>query len=128
VRLRHVVEARHESFRDERFVALARDAGVAICYDDSKAFPAIPDPTADFAYARLMRAREEEPEGYGAAELDRWASIARCWSTGEPDGLTAVGQEAPAFPREAFIFMINGAKLRAPAAAQALIARLDQDQ
>ena len=30
--LRHVVEVRHESFHDPRFVALLRKAGVAVCF------------------------------------------------------------------------------------------------
>jgi uncharacterized protein YecE (DUF72 family) len=128
VRLRHAVEARHESFRDERFVALARAAGVAICYDDSDAYPGLADPTADFVYARLLRAREEEPEGYPAADLDRWSNIVRGWAQGLPDGLPKVAAEQKAGPRDAFLFMINGAKLRAPAAAQALIRRIGEDR
>jgi uncharacterized protein YecE (DUF72 family) len=129
IMLRHAIEARHESFRDERFVELARAAGVAICYDDSDAYPAIGDPTADFVYARLMRAREEEPEGYSPAELDRWRDTVRNWVCGAPDGLPRVaGEEVAPPPRETFLFMINGAKVRAPAAAQALIRRVDAHQ
>ncbi len=128
VRLRHAVEVRHDSFRDARFVDLARAAGVAICYDDSDDYPAIADPTADFAYARLMRSREEEPEGYAAAELDRWADVARAWSQGAAHGLAAVAGSTSATPRDVFMFVIAGAKLRAPAAAQALIARTDEGQ
>jgi uncharacterized protein YecE (DUF72 family) len=125
VRLRHAVEVRHESFRDPRFVALARAAGVAICCDDSESYPQIADPTADFVYARLMRAREEEAEGYPPAELDHWAQVARSWAGGRPDGLDPIGPAAaPLKPRHVFLFMINGAKIRAPTAAQALIARL----
>jgi uncharacterized protein YecE (DUF72 family) len=125
IRLRHAVEVRHESFRDPRFVALARAAGVAICCDDSVSFPLIPDPTADFVYARLMRAREEEEAGYAPAELDKWAAAAKSWASGRSDGLEHIEPAAaPPARREVFLFMINGAKVRAPAAAQALIARL----
>lgn len=106
-RMRHAVEARHESFADPRFVEIARNAGVAICFDDHDRFPRIDEQTADFVYARLLRAREEEPEGYSPTELDGWADKARSWA-----------------PRDVYMFMINGAKVRAPAAAQALIARL----
>lgn len=123
-RLRHVIEARHESFRDERFVALARGAGIAICYGDSDASPAIADATADFVYARMSRAREAEPQGYSPAELDRWADIARRWSEGAEDGLPKLARDETApRPRETFLFVINGAKARAPAAARALIER-----
>lgn len=124
-RLRHALEVRHESFRDPRFVALARSAGAAIVFADSDDYPAIADLTADFVYARLQRARDDEPTGYDAAALDRWAAIAREWVEGRAPPGDYLG-EAPAqkSPREVFLFMINGAKVRAPAAAEALIARL----
>jgi uncharacterized protein YecE (DUF72 family) len=121
--LRHVVEARHESFADPSFVELARNAGVAICLDDSDTFPLIADATAEFVYARLLRAREEEPDGYPAVELDQWASRTHCWTEGREDDLPKLSAGQPR-PRDVFLFMINGAKVRAPAAAQALIARL----
>jgi uncharacterized protein YecE (DUF72 family) len=110
VTLRHVVEARHESFGDPRFVALAREAGVAICYAEGEGKPTFPEQTADFTYARLMNASEEEPLGYPEAELDRIAGLAREWADGGK--------------RDLFVFFIAGAKIRNPAAAQALIERL----
>jgi uncharacterized protein YecE (DUF72 family) len=124
--LRHAVEVRHDSFRDPAFVALCRKAGVAIVFADKAPYPTIADITADFVYARLQQAREEEPTGYDAAELDRWAETARSWAAGElPSGLPAVTDDYPkAAQRDVFVFMINGAKVRAPAAAQALLARL----
>jgi len=110
VTLRHVIEARHESFGDPRFAALAREAGVAICYAEGEGKPTFAEQTADFTYARLMNAREEEPLGYPEAELDRIADLARGWAEG--------GE------RDVFIFFIAAAKVRNPAAAQALIERL----
>ena len=108
VPLRHAIEASHESFRDERFAALCRDAGVAIAQvDEGEGVPG-PDPSAPFVYARLKAAREEEPEGYAPAELDAWAASATQWSEGG---------------RPVFLFVINGAKVRAPAGAMALLAR-----
>ena len=126
VPLRHALEVRHESFRDPRFVALARRAGAAIVFADHAEYPGIADVTADFVYARLQQAREEEPAGYDGAELDRWTGIAKGWAKGEaPPGLPYVSDgSAPETPRDVYLFMINGAKLRAPAAAQAVIARL----
>jgi uncharacterized protein YecE (DUF72 family) len=125
VPLRHAVEVRHESFRDPAFVALARDAGVGIVFGDSDDYPCLADLSGDFAYARLQCAREEEATGYTAAELDRWAAIARGWSGGEsPPELPYVAPPPPARPRETYIFMIDGAKIRAPDAAMALIERL----
>lgn len=107
--LRHVIEPRHESFRDERFFALCRQHDVAVVFGDDDDFPCIDADTASFAYARLQRMREEVETGYDAAALGAFAERARRWRA---DG------------RDAYIFMINGAKLRAPAAALALQQRL----
>jgi len=125
VALRHAIQVRHESFAVPEFIAMARDAGVAIVFADSTDYPAIADVSGDFVYARLEAAREEEATGYSADELDRWAAAARAWAAGgSPAGLPCVTDPAPKQPRDVFVFAINGAKVRAPAAAQALIARL----
>ena len=125
VTLRHAVEPRHESFRDPAFVAMAREAGVAIVFVDSEDFPCVADLSGDFAYARLQRTRAEEATGYTAAELDRWAEVTRAWASGEsPAGLPYVAEPAPVRPRETYVFMISGAKERNPAAAMALMERL----
>jgi uncharacterized protein YecE (DUF72 family) len=128
VPLRHAIEPRHESFRDPAFIAMARKAGVATVFADSPDYPLIPDVTGDFVYARLQDQREEEPTGYPAPAIDRWAAVAREWAAGgSPTDLPYVTAEpAPAKPRDVFVFMINGAKVRAPAAAQALLARLSE--
>ena len=107
--LRHVIEPRHESFRDESFFALCRERNVAIVFGDDDEFPCIDSDTASFAYARLQRMREEVATGYDDAALDGFARRARKW---RKDG------------RDSYIFMINGAKVRAPAAALALQERL----
>ncbi|MBL8302179.1 MAG: DUF72 domain-containing protein, partial [Ideonella sp.] len=58
--------------------------------------------------------------------LDAWAARAGVWARGQsPDDLPHVAPAPPhGSPREVFVFFINGAKERAPAAAQGLIARL----
>lgn len=124
--LRHALEVRHESFRCKEFVAMARAAGVAIVYADHEEYPEIADLTSDFVYARLQRTREEEPTGYSPAALDRWAEVTAGWAGGEsPEHLSYVGDAAaPVRPRDVYVFMISGAKVRNPAAAQALIERL----
>jgi uncharacterized protein YecE (DUF72 family) len=109
VALRHVIEPRHESFRDEAFFKLCRDRNVAIVFGDDDEFPCIDSDTADFAYARLQRMRSEIPTGYDEPALDAFEKRARQW---QAKGL------------DAYIFMINGAKERAPAAALALQERL----
>ena len=107
--LRHALEVRHESFRDPAFVDLARDRNMAIVFADSDEFPCIDESTADFTYARLQRSRDEVETGYDDVALDQWADRARGWAEGG---------------RDVYLFFIAGAKVRNPAAAQALIARL----
>jgi uncharacterized protein YecE (DUF72 family) len=126
VPLRHALELRHESFAVPEFIEMARAAGVAVVFADAPDKPCIADLTADFVYARLMDAKEEIETGYDAKALDRWAKIATSWAAGhQPEGLPYVAKQTAAKqPRDCFIFMINGAKVRAPAAAQALIERL----
>ena len=106
--LRHAIEPRHESFRDDKFFDLCRARNIAVVLDDSADYPAIEADTADFAYARLQRMSEDIPTGYDDSALDRFATRARNWQQ----------------RGDAYIFMINGAKVRAPAAAIALRERL----
>lgn len=124
--LRHVVEVRHASFLVPEFVALIAKHNVAVVYADSDDYPAIADVTADFVYARLQRSREAEPAGYPATELDAWAARAKTWAAGGVvDDLPRYGSgKVPKKKRDVFAFMIAGDKVRAPAAAQALIERL----
>ena len=123
--LRHALEVRHPSFAVPEFVDMARAAGAAVVFADGEDRPVIPDLTADFVYARLMNAREEVETGYDAPALDRWAEVTRDWAAGRPPQTPPL-LTAPSAPgsRDVFVFMINGAKVRAPAAAQALLARL----
>jgi uncharacterized protein YecE (DUF72 family) len=109
IALRHAIEPRDESFRDERFFQLCRDRNIAVVLDDSDDYPGIEADTADFAYARLQRMREEVTTGYEDEALDGFAQRACDWQKGG---------------RDAYVFMINGAKVRAPAAALALQERL----
>ena len=120
--LRHAVDVRHESFRCEAFVALARKHGVAIVCSDSDDYPMIGDVTADFVYARLMRAQSDEPAGYPKKSIATWAGHARAWVDGDTvDTLGPVAKPAAKKKRDAFVFFINGAKERAPAGAMAML-------
>jgi uncharacterized protein YecE (DUF72 family) len=105
IRLRHAIEPRHKSFEDDKFFDLCRARNVAVVLEDSDDYPAIDADTADFTYSRFQRMREEVPTGYDDAALERFAEKARAWQK---------------HGRDAYIFMINGAKVRAPAAALAL--------
>ncbi len=123
--LRHALEVRHPSFADPAFVGLLRKHEAAAVYTDAEDWPSIPDATADFVYARLQRAREEEPTGYPPAELDRWVAAASAWAEGgAPDGLPLFTEPAPGGSRDVFAFFISGHKAHNPAAAEALLARL----
>jgi len=107
--LRHAIEPRHKSFEDEKFFDLCRARNIAVVFEDSDDYPCIEADTADFTYARLQRMNEDIETGYDSATLDDFADRARRWTK---DG------------RDSYIFMINGAKVRAPAAALALQERL----
>jgi uncharacterized protein YecE (DUF72 family) len=107
--IRHAIEPRHDSFRDPAFFDLARKAGVAVVYAHAEDYPTFEEQTAGFTYARLQQCREDEAAGYTGAELDRWAEQAKAWEKGG---------------RDVFVFFIAGAKVRAPAAAMALIERV----
>ena len=125
VALRHVVEPRHESFRNPEFVAIARAADVGIVFADSDDYPCIPDLSGNIVYARLQRCVEEEACGYGAAALDRWAETAKAWAKGEsPAGFPYAADPPTPRARDTYVFFISGAKVRAPHAARALIERL----
>lgn len=109
IRLRHAIEPRNKSFDDEKFFELCGARNIAVVLDESDDYPAIEADTADFAYARYQRMQEELATGYDDAALDGFAAKARAWQKAGRDG---------------YIFMINGAKVRAPAAALALQERL----
>ena len=107
--IRHVVEVRHASFRDPEFLDLLRQRNVAVAWVDDPKVPAIAELTADFAYLRLRRCSEKEETGYPAAKINDWAARLQDWA-----------EEG----RDCFLYFINGAKIRAPAAAQTLIQRV----
>jgi uncharacterized protein YecE (DUF72 family) len=119
VSLRHALEVRHKSFHNPAFVALARARNAAIVLPDSDEFPASADLTSDFVYARLMKADAKIAAGYSAKALGQWAMNAQTWADGsEPAGLPHIDKKrAKKQPRDVFMFFINGAKERAPAAA-----------
>ena len=126
LRLRHVVEVRHRSFLAPECVDLLRKHGVAVVYAESDDYPAIADVTADFVYARLQQTAEAVPTGYQPAELDRIAGMAKTWAAGgSPQDLPCFGTAVvDKEPRDVFLYMISGAKVRNPAAAMALIERV----
>jgi uncharacterized protein YecE (DUF72 family) len=111
VALRHVMDVRHPSFTAPGYLALAHRHGCVTVHTDSEKFPAIADADGDFAYLRLMRSDAGCATGYSPQALAGWAAGARAWVGGER-------------PRDVFVYFINGAKERAPAAAMALLEQL----
>src|SRR5882724_6593083 len=124
--LMHAVEVRHDSFLAPEAVALLRKLNAAVVFADSDDYPAIADVTADFVYARLQRTSEEHATGYSPADIDAWTARAKTWAAGgEPDDLPRFGAKpAKKKKRPVFVYMISGAKVRAPAAAMAMIERI----
>jgi len=124
--LRHVVEVRNDTFKTPAFIALLRRFGVAVVYAEHDIYTEIADITADFVYARLQKGDEKLKAGYAPKALDAWAKRAQIWASGgEPKDLPRVDNKSAAKkPRDTFIYFIHEAKLRAPAAAMALIERL----
>lgn len=124
--LRHVVEVRHESFCVPEFIALLRKFAIAVVFSEHETYPAIADVTADFVYARLQKGQEKIKTGYAPKALDAWTARAQIWAAGgEPKDLPRVDKKSAAKnPRDVFMYVIHEAKVRAPAAAMALIERL----
>jgi len=127
LKLNHVVEARHNSFSDPAFVKLLRERGVAASFADAETWPNIADLTGEVVYARLQRGDDTHETAYPPKELDAWAERAKLWAEGGlPDDLPLIdaAHRPGAKPRDVFVYFIHEGKLRAPAAATALIERL----
>lgn len=108
--IRHAIEARHESFATPAFTALARRHGVAVVLAGDSKYPEIQDEDSPFVYARIMGTKAEHKAGYGSAALNHWAARIRSW---EKQG------------KDVFFYVISGFKARNPAAALALIKRIE---
>ena len=123
--LRHAIEPRHTSFLTPDFVTQAGKHGVAIVLAQSDDYPLIADQTASFCYLRLQTTEAAVPTGYDAATLDLWKGRLDDLAAGRSiTGLPLIGKPPVVAPRDCFCYMIAGAKERNPAAASALIARL----
>jgi uncharacterized protein YecE (DUF72 family) len=73
----------------------------------------------------LQRTAEKVATGYKPAEIKTWASRAKAWEAGGAvDDLPLLAKKPAKAKRDVFVYFISGAKVRAPAAAQALIEEL----
>ena len=129
--MRHAVEVRHPSFRDERFIALLRKYNVALVVADTAGkWPYMEDVTADFMYLRLHGDEELYASGYGDAAIERWAGKIRAWSMGgQPEDGERVSSKAPSRrkSRDVYCYFDNDIKVHAPYDAKRLIAALGLD-
>ncbi len=127
LRLRHALEVRHPSFAHPEFLSIARAHRVAVVLEDDESQPGFADVTADFIYARLRRSAASVATGYPGDALNIWARRAKSWAAGkEPADLPRIAPRLKATTRgrDVFLYFINGAKERAPAAALRLISLL----
>ena len=125
--LRHVVEARHDSFRSPEFLALLRERGVGLVYAEHFTYPEMADVTADFVYARLQKGSDDIVTAYPEDQLDAWAGRLKTWAKGgQPADLPRAdaGHTPAKTPRAVFAYVIHEGKVRAPAAVKALIEKV----
>lgn len=107
--MRHAVEIRHESFRDERFFAMLRKYNVALVVADTAGrWPLLEEVTADFVYVRLHGDKELYASGYDDEAIAKWAARIRGWS-GE---------------RDVYCYFDNDIKVHAPYDARRLMEAL----
>jgi uncharacterized protein YecE (DUF72 family) len=105
--LRHAIEVRHESFRDERFFSILREHDVALVVADSaQQFPQFDVDTADFGYVRLHGAEELYASGYDDNALAAWARRIDRWRSKG---------------RDAYVYFDNDARGHAPFDALSLL-------
>jgi uncharacterized protein YecE (DUF72 family) len=125
--LRHVIEVRNDTFANPKFVGLCRERGVTICASENENYPLIPDVTADLVYLRLISASDQIETGYAPADLDLWAERFCAYAEGGlPADFAPIDRTGPPpKPRDVYAFIIHEGKVRAPAAAMALISRVD---
>jgi uncharacterized protein YecE (DUF72 family) len=126
-KLRHVIEVRHDSFRDPTFVALLREFNAAVVCAEHATYPGFADLTSDFVYLRLQKGKDTIATGYPPKELDAWAARLKTFAQGGiPKDLDVVDKKtsAPKTPRDVFAYVIHEGKVRAPAAAMELIERV----
>ena len=98
-----------------------------VVFTDHAKYPNIADITGDFVYARLQRGKDTIPTAYPPKDIAAWAGRLRSWAQGAaPEDLPHVeaAKKAKAAPRDVYAYVIHEGKVRAPAAATALIEQL----
>ena len=130
--IRHAFEIRHDSFLDDRFVALLRAHQAALVIADTAGlWPYAEDLTSDFVYIRLHGSSELYTSGYSDEELDWWANRIRLWTRGrQPADAALIAEAALAgrAPRDVFVYFDNDRKVRAPFDAMRLAERMQPER
>ncbi|WP_069094667.1 DUF72 domain-containing protein [Methyloligella halotolerans] len=125
--MRHAVEIRHDSFRDEAFIDLLRKYDIALVCADTVDWPRLMDLTSDFVYCRLHGSEELYASGYDDGALDDWARRIDRWAKGgEPQDAERVGGRSAVREagRDVYVYFDNDMKVKAPRDAAALAKRL----
>jgi len=127
--IRHVVEVRHDSFKTPEFSALLRKFSIPAVYTDHARYPNIADVTGDFVYTRLQQGDDKIPTAYPPKAITEWSKRLHDWAAGgEPGDLEriAAAPKGKGKPRDVFAYVIHEGKIRAPAAAMALIEKVNE--
>ena len=116
------------SFLTPEFIAMLRQFKMAPVYTEHDTYPNIADVTADFVYARLQRGEDNDPDRL-SAESDHGmggslADLGGGQGAEGPRPRRWQGQDRKPQPRDVFAYVIHEGKVRAPAAAMALIEKL----
>ena len=116
----------HVSAELPAFIALLRKFSMPVVFTDHVEYPSIADVTGNFIYARLQKGQDTVPTAYPPKEINGWADRLTEWAKGgEPKDLNRVSAASKkGKPRDVFAYVIHEGKVRAPAAAMALIEQL----
>jgi uncharacterized protein YecE (DUF72 family) len=126
-KLRHVLEARHDSFYVPECARLLRRHAIALAVSDSPLWSYVEEPTTDFMYLRLHGSTELYTSGYTDAELDHWAARIRAWQEGRaPEGARRIDSTRRKPRRmDVYVYFDNDAAGHAVRDARRLLERLD---
>ena len=122
----HVGRVRHASFCVPQFVRLLRKFEIPVVFSEHETYPAIADVAGDFLYLRLQKGDDSIATAYPDDAIADWAARLKAWiGGGAPADLPCIeAKPAKIKPRDIFVYFIHEGKVRAPAAAMALIEKL----
>jgi uncharacterized protein YecE (DUF72 family) len=127
-KLRYAVEIRDDSFKNDEFIDLLREYGIAyVIADTADRWVYAEDLTADFVYMRLHGYKELYKGGYTDEALDVWAERIKCWHKGKkaPDAQTISSHKSfEGKTKDVFTYFDNDAKVNAPYDAATLMRKL----